>query len=291
MSTPPPQPKLLLISPVRDEAAFLQQTIDSVVAQTVRPTAWVVVDDGSTDQTAAIADRAARAHAWIQVKRRSDRGRRSVGGGVIEAFEDGLALFDLPGFDFVCKMDGDITFGPTYFERLFEKFAADPRLGTASGKCWDKTANGWALLRTSDDFSLGACKTYRVHCFRDIGGLVKEAMWDGIDCHRCRMTGWTARSFHDPELRILEHRPMGSSHRSVYHGRFRWGRGQYFMGTHWLYALAIGFYRMFERPWLLGGLCILAGYFAAWLGRAKRYNDPEFRRHLRRWQLARLRPF
>ncbi|MEK6674848.1 MAG: glycosyltransferase family 2 protein [Planctomycetota bacterium] len=285
------QTRLLIISPVRDEAAFLQRTIDSVVTQTVRPKTWIIVDDGSKDATAEIAEHAAQHHPWIQVLRRKDRGQRSVGGGVIEAFKDGLGRFNLDDFDYVCKLDGDLSFGPTYFEHLFKKFDADPRLGTASGKCWDKTGDGWVPLRTSDDFSLGACKTYRVLCFQEIGGLVQEAMWDGIDCHRCRMTGWNAKSYHDPELRLEEHRPMGTSHKSVYHGRFRWGRGQYFMGTHWVYVLAIGSYRMFERPWIIGGLCILAGYFVAAIRRANRYNDLEFRRHLRRWQLARLRPF
>lgn len=283
------QPRLLIVSPVRDEAAHLQGTIDSVVAQTVRPSAWVIVDDGSRDETAAIAERAAARHSWIRVHRRSDRGKRIVGGGVIEAFNDGLALYSLDDFDYVCKLDGDLTFGATYFERLFEKFDADAALGTASGKCWDKTPTGWSPLRTSDEFSLGACKTYRVECFRQIGGLVREAMWDGIDCHRARMLGWSARSFHDPELRLFEHRPMGSSHKSIYHGRYRWGRGQYFMGTHWLYALGIGAYRMFERPWILGGVCILAGYFVSWIRREKRYDDPEFRRYLQRWQLAKLK--
>jgi glycosyltransferase involved in cell wall biosynthesis len=291
MSNTHDDPKLLLISPVRDEAAHLASAIDSVVAQTVRPRAWIIVDDGSRDETPEIAGRAAKDHDWIRVHRRMDRGERIVGGGVIEAFNDGLARFDLGDFDFVCKMDGDITFAPTYFEHLFRKFADDPTLGTASGKCWDKTRTGWVPLRTGDDFSLGACKTYRVACFQAIGGLVKEAMWDGIDCHRCRMTGWRARSFSDPELRIQEHRPMGSSHKSVYHGRYRWGRGQYFMGTHWLYAMAIGGYRMFERPWVLGGMCILWGYFHAWLRGVEQYDDPVFRRHLRQWQLARLRPF
>jgi glycosyltransferase involved in cell wall biosynthesis len=284
-------PKLLIVSPVRDEAAFLEKTIESVVAQTVRPDTWIIVDDGSKDATPSIVARAAQSHPWIRLHRRGDRGARSVGGGVIEAFNEGLSLVDLADFDYVCKLDGDLSFATTYFEHLFEKFAVEPRLGTASGKCWDKTSTGWAQLRTGDDFSLGACKTYRVSCFREIGGLVKETMWDGIDCHRCRMTGWIASSFHDPELKLFEHRPMGSSHKSVYHGRLRWGRGQYFMGTHWLYALAIGAYRMLERPWILGGLCILAGYFGAWIRGAEQYNDPEFRRYLHRWQLAKLKPF
>ncbi len=283
--------KYVVISPVRDEAQYLQRTIDSMVAQTMRPTLWVIVDDGSTDDTPNIAVRAAQAHDWIQLYRRPDCGERKVGGGVVEAFYDGLSLVGLSDYEYVCKLDGDLEFGPTYFEHLLEKFEADPRLGTASGKCWLATNSRLVLERTGDEFSLGACKTYRRKCFQEIGGLVREVMWDGIDCHRCRMSGWKALSYYDEELRLIHLRPMGSSFRSIYHGRLRWGFGQYFMGTHPLYALAISVYRMFERPWMIGGLCILLGYLLGYVQGMNRYNDLEFRRYLRRWQLARLRPF
>lgn len=283
------RPSILVVTPARNEAKTIPHTIESMIAQTLRPTRWTIVDDGSTDDTGGIVERAAAAHSWIHLVRRQDRGRRSVGPGVIEAFYDGLAHSNLDDFDYVCKLDGDLQFGPAYFEHLLKKFASDPRLGTASGKCYDRTATGWTPLRTNDDFSLGAAKFYRVACFQEIGGFVRQVMWDGIDCHRCRMMGWKAASLPDEELKLYELRPMGTSDRSVFHGRFRWGRGQYFMGTHWLYALAIAAYRTFERPFAVGGLCILAGYFGAMIRRHQRYDDLEFRRHLRRWQLARLR--
>jgi len=280
-----------VITPVRDEAKYIQSTIDSMVAQTALPKVWIIVDDGSSDETPQVVKRAACQYHWIRLHQRPDRGYRQVGGGVIEAFYDGLSLIDLDAFDYVCKLDGDLKFGATHFERLIGKFEADERLGSASGKCFDWTGRAWIPLRTNDRFSMGACKFYRTTCFRDIGGFVHTVMWDGIDCHRCRMKGWEARSFHDTELSLYELRPMGSSDKSVLEGRLRWGRGQYFMGTHGLYALAIACYRMFERPFVIGGLCILAGFISAWLCRAERYDDPEFRRCLRQWQLSRLFPF
>ncbi len=281
--------RLLIISPVRNEAAYLQRTIDTVVAQTVRPTAWMIVDDGSSDATAEIAARAAMEHEWIRVLRRPDRGVRKVGGGVIEAFDDGLSRFKLDDFEYVCKLDGDLELPPRYFELLFERFAADPRLGTASGKCWLVTAHGLELERTNDEFSLGAAKLYRVACFRAIGGFIREVMWDGVDCHRCRMLGWTAASFDDPEIRIRHLRRMGSSYKSIYRGRLRWGYGQYFMGTQPLYILAIAAYRLFDKPMIIGGLLIGIGYFGSLLQGRPRHDDPEFRRHLSTWQLTKLR--
>ncbi|UCG16682.1 MAG: glycosyltransferase family 2 protein [Phycisphaerales bacterium] len=267
----------------------MQRTIDSMVGQTVRPAVWIIVDDGSTDDTADVAIRAAEANPWIRVHSRPDRGERKVGGGVVEAFYDGLSLVRLDDFEYVCKLDGDLEFGPTYFESLFNKFEADPRLGTASGKSWTRIGNRLLPERTSDEFSQGQSKLYRIVCFQEIGGFVREIMWDGIDCHRCRMHAWKAQSFRDDELRFIHLRPMGSSFKSVFHGRLRWGRGQYFMGTHWLYALAIAAYRMWERPFVIGGLCILLGYAEAALRGMKRYDDLEFRRYLHQWQLTRLR--
>ena len=283
-----PGRRFAVISPVRDEAKYLQKTIDSMVAQTVLPSKWVIVDDGSRDETGAIARRAAEQHPWIEVVHRADRGRRAVGPGVIEAFYGGYARLDGLDYDYIAKMDGDLSFGPMYFERLLSLFETDPRLGSASGKCFCPHGNRLVEERIHDEMVLGGLKFYRRECFDQIGGLVREVMWDGIDFHRARMCGWRTRSFRNADLRIIHHRQMGSSQRSIIHGRLRWGFGQYFMGTHPLFILAIGLYRMGERPFAIGGLCIILGYVSAWLRRAPRYEDPEFRRELHKWQLRRL---
>lgn len=280
--------RMLVISPVKDEAEYIERTIASMVAQTHRPARWVIVNDGSTDRTGEIADAAAREHPWITVLHRPKGTGRRVGPGVVEAFYAGLATADLADFDFVCKLDGDLEFKAGYFAELFRRFAENPRLGTASGKCHLPVGDGLVLERTGDAFSHGVAKLFRRECFEEIGGFVREVMWDGIDCHRCRMFGWEAVSYPDPELAIVHLRQMGSSFKSVYHGRARWGRGQYFMGTHPLYLLGIAAYRMAERPWVLGGLCILWGYAAAWATGHRRYGDEAFRRHLHRWQMNEL---
>ena len=280
-------PRLLVVSPVKDESAYLERTIASVVAQTHRPTRWVIVNDGSSDRTGEIAEAAAREHSWITVVHRP-KGARRVGPGVVEAFYDGLGRFNMADFDYVCKLDGDLEFAPGYFAELFRRFAENPKLGTASGKCLVPVNGRFVPERTGDQFSHGVAKLYRRECFEAIGGFVREVMWDGIDCHRCRLLGWEAVSYSDPELVLIHLRQMGSSYKSVYHGRVRWGRGQYFMGTHPLYLLGIALYRMAERPWVLGGLCILFGYMAAWATRKPRYGDSTFRRHLHRWQMREL---
>ena len=265
--------RYLIITPCRDEAEFARRTLESVTRQTVPPALWVIVDDGSTDETPQILAEYARRFDYIRVIRREDRGRRSVGPGVIDAFYAGYEAIDPQRFDYICKLDLDLELPPGYFERLFQKFDADPRLGTASGKSWISVRGRSVPERSGDQFSQGQTKLYRMQCFREIGGFVREVMWDGIDCHRCRMLGWKAASFRDPELRFLHLRVMGSSFRSIYRGRMRWGFGQYYMGTHPLYALAIAVYRMAERPWVVGGLLIGLGYYSAWFRGRPRYDD------------------
>lgn len=280
--------RYLLISPCRDEAAYLQRTIDSVARQTVPPKKWVIVDDGSTDATPQILEQAARAHDFIQVVRRDDRGKRSVGPGVVDAFYSGLDAVDLDDYDFVCKLDVDLEFQPRYFERLMEHFEADPVLGNLSGKLFLQYGTRLVEERLRDDNAIGPAKFYRVACFKDIGGFVRQVSWDGIDGHMCRLKGWVPRAVDEDELRIIHLRRMGSSEISFWEGRKRWGRGKYFMGSRWYYVAAVAFYRMFERPYVVSGIGIMAGYIKATLQRQPRFDDPEYLRFFRRYELESL---
>lgn len=282
-----PGRRVVVVSPVRDEAATLPRTIASMRAQTLRPVLWVLVDDGSKDETPRILAQAASEIPWLRVVRLPDRGFRSVGGGVVEAFEAGLATVDVP-YDYVAKMDGDLEFSPGYLERILTYFERDPRLAGASGKVYRREDRELVEEFMIDAMVAGQFKLYRREAFERIGGFVRQLMWDGIDIHRARMQGYHTRSLADPELRIIHLRLMGSSDRSVYRGRLRWGAGQWFMGSSLAYVLASGLFRMRERPFVVGGLLIVAGYLAAALRRDPRYEDPAFRRDLRRWQRGRI---
>ena len=281
-----PERKYVLISPVRNEGEYLARTIASVAAQTVTPARWVIVDDGSTDDTAEIVRAAASRHPWISLVQRADRGGRKVGGGVIDAFYDGLDTVDLEDYGYLCKLDGDLELPSRYFERLMECFEAEPALGTMSGKTYIDRGDGQRVSeRIGDDMSVGAMKFYRVACFEAIGGFQRVASWDGIDCHMCRMNNWLALSKDEPELRVHHMRQMGSSQRSLWTGRKRWGWGKYFMGSHPLFVLAVCVYRSLERPWLVGGLGIAAGYLGAWLRREPRFANSACRRFIRAYEL------
>jgi glycosyltransferase involved in cell wall biosynthesis len=287
MSTTTPHHRILIISACRDEEATLERTIACMKQQTLAPVRWIVVDDGSTDRTPQILEQARRDIPWLRVVRRSDRGYRKVGGGVIDAFYAGLESADVE-YDFISKMDVDLEISPRYLERIMSYFDLDPKLAAASGKVFRPEGGGYVEEFMIDEMVAGQFKLYRRHCFEEIGGFVREVMWDGIDFHQARIHGYRTASLPDDELRIIHLRLMGSSDKNVYVGRLRWGRGQWFMGSTFPYILASGALRMKEKPYVLGGLTIIAGYLTAAAKREKRFEDPVFRKHLRRWQYRRL---
>jgi poly-beta-1,6-N-acetyl-D-glucosamine synthase len=287
-----------IITPCRDEARFARRTLDSVIRQTEPPALWVIVDDGSRDETPAILAEYAARVPWIRVVRRADRGARKVGGGVIEAFYAGFDTIRLEDFEYVCKLDLDLDLPPGYFAGLMDRTEADPRIGSCSGKPYFLRGDPLAPVsfpldgrgpqvseKIGDDVSVGASKFYRASCFRQIGGFVREVMWDGIDTHRCRQLGWIPLSWDDPALRFVHLRPMGTSQQSWWTGRVRWGAGQWFMGTSPLWMLASAAFRATRPPLVVGGVAMVWGFARGWLTGAPRYGDEAFRTFVRGYQL------
>lgn len=280
------QQKYCLITPCRNEEEYARRTLESVVKQSIPPALWVIVDDGSTDSTPEIlADYASR-YPFIKIIKRPDRGVRRVGPGVIEAFYEGYDTIDPKQFDYVCKFDLDLEIPARYFEILMQKMEDEPRIGTCSGKAYYPDPKSGKLVSEmcGDEMSVGMTKFYRVACFEEIGGFVREVMWDGIDCHTCRMKGWIARSWDEPELHFLHLRAMGSSHKGIFTGRQRHGFGQYFMGTWFPYMVASAVFRMTRPPLLIGGFGMLLGYIKSWINSAPQYENPDFRSFLQKYQ-------
>lgn len=262
----------------------MRQTLDSVVLQSQVPDLWVIVDDGSTDQTANILSEYSARHSWIRVVTRPDRGKRAVGPGVIEAFYAGYETINLSDYEYICKLDLDLKLPSGYFAGLIKRMEANPKIATCSGKAYIKNADGsLSSERHGDENSIGASKFYRASHFQELGGFVRQVMWDGIDGHRCRMRGLIACSWDDEELRFVHLRPMGSSQHSIFVGRMRHGYGQYFMGSGLLWMLATAVYRIPERPYVVGGIYILWGWLKSRIQGLPRYEEPGFRQFLRHY--------
>ena len=275
----------VIISPVRNEEEFIIHTLESVCNQSIRPIEWIIVDDGSTDSTPEIILEFIKTHSWIKYLRRNDRGYPEPGRGIIEAFYYGFENLSSSHFDFIVKLDGDLSFKCHYFETIFSRFKDNPRLGIASGICFI-LKNGHLVEEKHPRFhTRGPTKIYRKECFDQIGGLIKHLGWDTLDEIKANYLGWQTSSFED--LHLTHFKPTGFNT-----GSFRWavklGSSNYYTGYHPLFMVAKALYRLPQKPFVLGSVAILFGYYRNLIARKKTIVSPDLRHFLRREQIKRL---
>lgn len=281
-------PSYALITPARNEEAFIEKTIESMIRQTILPVKWVIVDDGSTDRTAEIVSRYIQRYPWISLVRRPPRKDRSFAGKV-HAFNEGLEQIRNLAVELIGNLDADISFGPDHFEFLISKFPADPALGIA-GTAY--TQDGWDSTKDSFEGQAsvhGACQVFRNQCFLDIGGYRPNPA-GGIDwtaVTTARMKGWKTRNY--PERRFHHYRKMGTAERSQLGAMFDYGKKDYFLGGSPVWELFRGGYQMTKRPIFFGGMALLSGYCWAALTRVERPVSQELMRFHRREQMKKLR--
>lgn len=277
----------VVITPVRDEADYIGETISSMARQTILPSRWVIVDDGSSDATPEIVAAAARQYSWIADVHRPNRGFRKSGGGVIEAFYDGYSAIDRKDFDFLVKLDGDLSFDADYFEKCFDYFTGEPRLGVGGGMIC-KLDNGQLKEETIGDppFHVrGATKIYRRKCWETIKPLVKAPGWDTVDEVKANMLGWTSRTFRD--LRLVQHKPTGQAD-GLWGNWFKNGLANYVTGYHPIFMLAKCFKRTFRQPRFVTAAALGAGFCSGYIKQLPQVEDRQLIRYLRRQQLRRL---
>src|SRR5258708_909797 len=278
----------VLITPALNEARFIDQTIKAVIAQTIRPSRWVIVSDGSTDGTDDIVIGYAARHDWIELVRMPGRRERHFAGKV-HAFNAGHArLKDMP-YDVIGSMDADISFDEDYFSFLLGKLNQDPALGVVGTPFKDRSTYDYRFV--SIEHVSGACQLFRRECFREIGGYVpvKRGGGDHIAVITARMKGWETRTF--TEKVCLHNRPIGSAQHAALAARFRDGVSDYALGGHPIWELFRTVYQMTNRPRVAGGLMLMAGYLWAAIRRVERPVPPELVHFRRREQMHRLKRF
>lgn len=278
--------KYVVITPVRDEADHVGRTIDSVVSQTLRPARWIVVNDGSVDATPQILEKAASQHSWITVVHRPNRGARASGGGVVEAINDGLRHLSV-SWDFLVKLDGDLSFDKEYFECALDQFAVDPTLGIGGGTVC-VVQEGRVQIDSLGDppFHVrGATKIYRRQCWEDVSPLVQAPGWDTVDEVKANMHGWTTRTF--PELRVIQHKPTGAAD-GMWRNAFKNGQANYVTGYDPLFMTAKCLKRALGRPPLIYALGLASGFCSGYLRRLPQVSDRHAIRYLRIQQRRRL---
>jgi biofilm PGA synthesis N-glycosyltransferase PgaC len=278
--------KYVLITPARNEERFVAKTLESMVAQTLLPEGWVIVDDGSTDKTSEIVQRYAVHYPWLQLVRLPQRADRSFAGKV-HAFNAGLERLRTLEFEVIGNLDADLSFDSDYLEFLMRKFSEDPRLGVAGTPFIE---NGYDSARDSfegENHVAGGCQLFRRQCFEEIGGYIGNPAGgvDWIAVTTARMKGWRTCSF--PEKRFHHYRSLGTAERGVMASLFSYGEKDYYLGGSPIWQLFRVCYRSAKHP--VGGFVLLAGYCWAALRRMKRPVSPELMCFHRREQMKKLR--
>jgi len=296
----PPQLSYVLITPAHNEAALIELTIRSVIAQTVLPRKWLIVSNGSADNTSEIVRRYAANYDWIELMQLPERRERDFSGKA-EAFNAGYSRLLTFGsqpttsWNLIGNLDADITFEPDYFKLLLQKFSANPRLGVAGTPFVEDHdrlhQHSYAHRFANSVHVSGACQMFRKECLSDVGGYtpLKTGAIDWAAVTTARMKGWQTRTFN--EKVCFHHRQLGVGSGSP--GKlpmcFHYGRKAYLVGGHPLWEYSRGLFRMLKRPFIVGGLWFIAGYTCAALGRSQRAVSQELIRFHRAEQMARLR--
>ena len=282
-------PQYVLVTPARNEAAFIEKTIQSVIAQTIPPLRWIIVSDGSTDGMDEIVEQYTLAHPWIEVIRMPARAERHFAGKVF-AFAEGYSKVKDLDFEFIVSLDGDVSFGPDYFEYLLGMSARNPKLGLAGTNYFEGKLRYDYRYSNIEDVP-GACHFFRRECFEAIGGYqpIREGGIDLVAVLRARMGGWETRTF--TERHLIHHRPQGTATASKWMVHFQDGEHDYRFGGHPLWEIFRVVYRMSKKPYFIGGCLLLSGYFFSLCRRSKRPVPKELVLFRRKEQLKRLKHF
>jgi poly-beta-1,6-N-acetyl-D-glucosamine synthase len=278
----------VLVTPARNEAAFIELTLRSMIAQSVKPLKWVIVSDGSTDATDEIVSSYAAAHSWIEVLRMPERTERHFSGKV-KAFEAGYERLKHLPYNVVGSLDADLSFGEDYFSFLLEKLAGDPKLGVVGTPFAEKGKPVYDYRFVNIEHVSGACQVFRRECFEEIGGYVpvKGGGIDYIAVTTARMKGWKTRTF--TEQCCLHHRQIGTAQHSALQVRFRDGAKDYALGNHPLWELFRAAYQLQRPPLITGAMLLFCGYVWALITRRKRPVSHELLSFTRSEQMRRLK--
>ena len=281
--------RYIVVSPVKDEELYIERTIQSMLQQTVRPVQWLIVDDGSSDQTPAIIAKYTVDHDWIKSIRINRDAVRNLGVTEIRAFATGYESIRNIPHDYVVKMDCDLELPADYFERLIREMDADPELGVVSGLYRENSTGEWRPVKMPSYHAAGATKVVRLQCFRDIDGFVLDRGWDTIDEIRAQFKGWKTRHFDDVQFNHLK--PEGSKAGSLSTCRFH-GEIYYLTGGGLFFFLFKSLHRAISgSPFLIGGLAMFYGFVKASLSGQKRLvSDDESRFYQRMLNRRILKP-
>jgi biofilm PGA synthesis N-glycosyltransferase PgaC len=280
----------VIITPAFNEARHIGKTIESVVRQTILPQRWIIVDDGSTDQTAQIIKQYAQQYPWISYLYRSKDPSQTYYASNVCALLAGYEKVKDLSFEFVATLDADIILGDRYYEQVFEHFKANQDMGIATGILLEPIDGRLKELAFDRYSTPKALQVFRRACYEKIGGYIPCRNGGEDTCAEilARMYGWRTWSFRD--IYVVHQRPVGTgAGKKVLHARFRQGLADYCVATHPVFMLTKCLARcLTERPYILSGLARLMGFLYGYCAREERPLPIDARRYVRKEQITRL---
>jgi hypothetical protein len=279
----------ILITPAKNEEAFIEKTIDAVLGQTLQPRGWVIVSDGSTDRTDAIVESYARRHSFLRLVGRTP-GRESGFASKVAAFRMGYDMVRSLAHHYVGNLDADVSFEPTYYERVIARFTGDPKLGLAGGVIHERKGGAFLPRAANSTRSVaGAIQLFRRACFEDIGGHLPLSSGgeDWVAEVMAKIGGWTVQAFED--LPVHHHRGGETADRRVLKTRYREGVMDYSLGSHPLFEALKCLRRVSQKPFVVGSVLRMAGFAGCYLQGAKRAVPESVVQFLRQEQMRRIR--
>lgn len=280
--------KYVLITPVKDEEAYIGETISSVINQSLRPMNWVIVNDGSSDRTEQIVNDAIKKYSWIHLICLAQRRERSFS-SVVHATETGVRALTIEDYEYIGLLDSDVRFEKDYFEKIIKYFEDFPGLGLGGGMVVDPSQRKDRFPRNRYDVP-GATQFFRRKCFERLGSLIAipEGGWDALTCARARMLGFETRLFTDL---VVEHlKPRNIAEGGVLRRIIQMGVRDYALGYLFVFEIFKCLSRLAEFPPVAGAAAWFIGYLGASLtNRKKRLIPNDLLRFIQFEQRQRLK--
>jgi len=275
----------VIITPVKNEQEYLQRTISSIIKQTITPSEWIIIDDNSTDGSGEIIMKFQKEFSFIKYISLGASNKRKRGREIAMLFIEGYNNLSNDNWEYISKIDADMIIPEDYFEKLFSEFERDSNIGILGGTCYVESSKGQHIEKVRKDHVRGGLKTYRRGCYEEIGGIIAEDGWDGIDEINAQMLGWQTLSIQD--LKVEHLRPTGNES-GILRNCFISGEYSHYMGYMTSYIFARSCIRMMKKPYILGGFLMFSGYVWRILRIYPRKNDKEFIKFIRKKQLNEL---
>lgn len=277
--------KYIIITPAKNEERFIEHTLESICDQTFKPHKWIIVDDGSIDQTSTLVEKYIKKYPWITLIRNDNYDERRAGGPkIVRAFYKGYDAVSDEDYDFIVKLDADLTLPNNYFETVYRCFKDNPKVGICGGYCVDEKEGKLVKEKTAEFHVRGAFKAYRKECFTDIGGIKQVWDWDGLDQMMAMYSGWHVKVL---PLAVIHHRETSKEYNRILHS-FRSGKEYYRMGYGLFLGLLKSAFIAVKKPFLIGGASFLFGFFTASLNKTNKIVDDDLAKFIRKFQYNRI---